>query len=70
MADESRPGQGLFLTVLEANLAAQAAYDRLGGRPDGLFKKISGDGAEHSIIRYVWSPPFRLTKPAMKDGSR
>jgi ribosomal protein S18 acetylase RimI-like enzyme len=57
LAASERPGQGLWLTVLAGNVAAQRAYDRLGGRQAGRFDKVSGDGGAHPVIRYVWPAP-------------
>jgi ribosomal protein S18 acetylase RimI-like enzyme len=56
-------GSGLFLWVLEQNLAAQAFYEANGGRrvdvkrispPGGVAGRLNGSPA---AFRYVWEPP-------------
>jgi ribosomal protein S18 acetylase RimI-like enzyme len=61
---EHSPGSGLFLFVLEPNIAAQRFYDARGGRcVGGDAEKVPG-GAMVVALRYVWPDPARLLVPA------
>jgi ribosomal protein S18 acetylase RimI-like enzyme len=60
---ESRPGSGLYLWVLEQNVAAQAFYAAQGGRcverervlpPSGDASRLDGTPFK---LRYVWPDP-------------
>lgn len=55
------PGSGLFLWVLEQNVAAQAFYDAQGGsREDTRDSEAPGGGGRVTAIRYAWRDPATL----------
>lgn len=53
-ASEVQPGKGIHLFVLAQNLAAQKAYEGLGGRVVEALTKLEPDGQEHNVLRYAW----------------
>jgi len=64
---ERRPGRGLYLWVLEQNVAAQAFYEACGGKrveramalpPGGVASRLSGSPAK---LRYAWPDPLVLS---------
>lgn len=57
---EDRPARPIHLTVLEANRAAQAFYDRIGGEPVERRSDTMPDGTVLPVIRYAWASPGRL----------
>ena len=57
---EHSPGSGLFLFVLEPNVAAQRFYDVRGGRCVGGDAEEVPGGAMVVALRYVWPDPARL----------
>jgi GNAT superfamily N-acetyltransferase len=50
------PGQGLFLWVLEPNVAARQAYARLGGTEADRMSRPTADGGRVPAIRVIWRP--------------
>ena len=48
------PGQGIYLWVLESNLAAQGFYERMGGENAGIDMWAPPDGSALPKIRIVW----------------
>jgi len=52
-----RPGEALFLWVLEANAAARAAYARLGGTEADRAIRQTGDGGQVPAVRVIWPAP-------------
>ncbi len=63
---ERQTGSGLYLWVLEQNVAAQAFYQDRGGRcverghvlpPGGDFSRLNGSPAK---LRYAWPHPAQL----------
>lgn len=54
-AREAQPGKGIHLFVLAQNVAAQKAYDGLGGRVVEALTKLEPDGQEHALLRYAWN---------------
>jgi ribosomal protein S18 acetylase RimI-like enzyme len=59
-----RPGEALFLWVLEANEAARAAYVRLGGTEADRSLRPTGDGGRVPAVRVVWRAPVAIEAPA------
>lgn len=53
-ARDTQPGKGIHLFVLAQNVAAQKAYDGLGGRVVEALTKLEPDGQEHALLRYAW----------------
>ncbi len=56
-----RPGQGLYLWVLEANTAAQGFYARCGGTLDGTATSEPPGGGSVTALRCVWPDPRTLS---------
>jgi len=65
---ERRPGRGLYLWVLEQNVAAQAFYEGCGGTrveramalaPGGVASQLNGSPAK---LRYAWPDPAVLLR--------
>jgi len=65
---ERRPSRGLYLWVLEQNVAAQAFYEACGGRrveramaqaPGGIASRLNGSPAK---FRYAWPDPAVLLR--------
>jgi GNAT superfamily N-acetyltransferase len=65
---ERRPGRGLYLWVLEQNVAGQAFYEACGGRrvertmalpPGGVASRLNGSPAK---LRYAWPDPAVLSR--------
>jgi ribosomal protein S18 acetylase RimI-like enzyme len=48
------PGQGVYLWVLQSNLAAQRFYERMGGENAGSDMWSPPDGSALPKIRYAW----------------
>ncbi len=57
---EQRPGQALYLWVLEPNTAAQAFYGARGGEPVGRELRTSPAGDRIVALRYAWADPSVL----------
>ncbi len=57
---EHRPGQGLYLWVLEPNTAAQAFYAARGGERVGRELRTSPAGDRIVALRYAWADPSTL----------
>lgn len=53
-ARDAQPAKGIHLFVLARNVAAQKAYDGLGGRVVETLTKLEPDGQEHALLRYAW----------------
>ena len=56
------PDRPVHLYVLEANTAAQAFYDRIGGEAVGHDHHVLPDGSDRPVIRYAWASPASLLK--------
>jgi GNAT superfamily N-acetyltransferase len=59
---ESRPSSGLYLWVLEQNVAAQAFYEARGGRQAGREVADAPGGGTVVGLRYVWPDPSTLVR--------
>ena len=57
-----RPGSGLFLWVLEQNVAARGFYERQGGVDAGIEDWHQPDGGVTRSIRVVWPDPSTLVR--------
>ena len=63
---ENTPGSGLYLWVLEQNVAAQAFYEALDGKPAGRAQAQPPGGVGSRLngapvkVRYVWPDPSKL----------
>lgn len=63
---ENAPGSGLYLWVLEQNVAAQAFYETFGGGPAGRAEALPPGGVGGRIngspikLRYSWPDPSVL----------
>jgi ribosomal protein S18 acetylase RimI-like enzyme len=53
-------GSGLYLWVLERNVAAQSFYDARGGTCVERVDHTSPDGSPAPVLRYVWPDPSTL----------
>jgi ribosomal protein S18 acetylase RimI-like enzyme len=60
MVLHTRPAQGLYLWVLEANVPAQRFYARRRGTPVDRATFTDPDGSTNSWLRYAWSEPSIL----------
>jgi GNAT superfamily N-acetyltransferase len=59
-----RPGEALYLWVLEANTPARAAYARLGGTEADRTLRPTGDGGQVPAVRVIWPEPVAAATPA------
>ena len=60
-----RPTSGLYLWVLELNVAAQAFYRARGGEVVGRDARPAvADGPDVVVLRVAWPDPSVLTTPA------
>jgi ribosomal protein S18 acetylase RimI-like enzyme len=57
---ERRPGSGLYLWVLQQNIAAQAFYDAIGGTRVGEGATEPPGGGTAPTYRYAWPDPAAL----------
>jgi ribosomal protein S18 acetylase RimI-like enzyme len=57
-----QPDRGVFLWVMEANLAAREFYQRLGARNAGTVSLEDPGGGRAPNCRYVWASPQMLTE--------
>ena len=62
-----RPSSGLYLWVLEANMAAQAFYRARGARFEGTLVRASPAGNPLVALRCAWPDPSVLAKD-VPDG--
>lgn len=67
---EAYPGLGIYLHVLQPNVAAQRFYESLGAHnaESGVWKAL--DGGEVPEFRYVWPDPQTLRDNAGRAASR
>jgi ribosomal protein S18 acetylase RimI-like enzyme len=63
---ERTPTAGLYLWVLEPNLAAQAFYEARGGRCVGREVSEAPGGGSVVGLRYAWPDPSRLLPPGRR----
>jgi ribosomal protein S18 acetylase RimI-like enzyme len=64
---QDAPAGGLYLWVLEQNLAAQRFYARIGGKPAGRESAHHDPGrlvGEPSVLRYAWRDAATLVSAA------
>ena len=54
------PRRPVYLTVLVANTAAQAFYDRIGGMVAEELRTTEPDGSKLAVLRYIWPSPAAL----------
>lgn len=54
-SQEHYPGRGMYLWVMEANLAAQRFYDRLGGSNREAREFGNADFGTWNELRYAWA---------------
>jgi ribosomal protein S18 acetylase RimI-like enzyme len=62
------PARGIYLHVLQPNVAAQRFYERLGARnaESGVWKAL--DGGEVPEFRYVWANPQALRDAVSRES--
>lgn len=59
--EQRYPKIGVYLWVMEANIAARRFYERLGASNAGTLEKRDPAGGSAPNCRYVWSRPKELT---------